>query len=139
MNTTTDHTQLLSAASLKGTAIVNRAGEDLGNLEEIMLHLDGGDVAYAVVSFGGFLGMGDKHFAVPWDAMTVDTVEHRIVLDVHREQLENAPGFDKDDWPTTAESGWMNDLYRHYGLTYQPRDANRRDRANEPFAQHQER
>ena len=139
MNPTTDHNQLLSAASLKGTAIVNREGENLGNLEEIMLHLDSGDVAYAVVSFGGFLGMGDKHFAVPWDALTVDTNEHRIVLDVDRERLENAPGFDKDAWPTTADTGWMTDLYRHYGATYQPRDASRRNSAEAPFTPNQER
>jgi sporulation protein YlmC with PRC-barrel domain len=134
MNTTTDRTLLLSTGSLKNTKIVNLDGEDLGKLEEIMLHVDSGDVAYAVVSFGGFLGMGDKLFAVPWDALTVDTDEHRIVLDVDRERLENAPGFDKDAWPTTADPVWMSDLYRHYGSSYQPRHAGRRDRADAPFA-----
>ena len=139
MNHTSDHNQLLSTGSLKGTTIVNLDGENLGDLEEIMLHADSGDVAYAVVSFGGFLGMGDKHFAVPWEALHVDTVEHRIVLDIDRERLENAPGFDKDNWPTTADSDWMNDLHRHYGSTYQPRNAHQRDRADEPVARHQER
>lgn len=139
MNTTTDHNQLLSTGSLKGTTIVNLDGEDLGHLEEIMLHADSGDVAYAVVSFGGFLGMGDKHFALPWEALNVDTREHRIVLDIDRKRLENAPGFHEYAWPSTPETGWMNDLHRHYGSTYQPRDASRRDRANEPFAQPQER
>jgi sporulation protein YlmC with PRC-barrel domain len=134
MNITTDRNLLLSTGSLTGTKIVNLDGEDLGTLDEIMLHADSGDVAYAVVSFGGFLGMGDKLFAVPWDALTVDTAEHRIVLDIDRERLENAPGFDKDDWPTTAETGWMTDLYRHYGSTYQPRNASRRDSADAPFA-----
>ena len=84
MNATTDRHLLLSAGSLKNTKIVNLDGEGLGNLEELMLHADSGDIAYAVVSFGGFLGMGDKQFAVPWDALTVDTNEHRIVLDVDR-------------------------------------------------------
>ena len=136
MNHTTEHNRnlLLSTSSLKNTKIVNLDGEDLGNLEDIMLNVNDGDVAYAVVSFGGFLGMGDKHFAVPWDALTVDSVEHRIVLDVDRERLENAPGFDKDDWPTTADDTWMNDMHQHYGSTYQPRNASRRDSADAPFA-----
>lgn len=132
MNTTNDPMQLLSTGSLNGTKIVNLDGEDLGKLEEIMLHVDSGEVAYAVVSFGGFLGMGEKHFAVPWEALTVDTDEHRLVLDVDRERLENAPGFEKDQWPSTAEPGWMSDVYRHYGATYQPR-AERRA-SSEAFA-----
>ncbi len=131
---TSERNLLLSTGSLKNTKIVNLDGEDLGKLEEIMLHVDGGDIAYAVVSFGGFLGMGDKLFAVPWDVLTVDTDEHRIVLDADRERLENAPGFDKDAWPSTAETGWMNDLHRHYGSTYQPRHAGRHDRADAPLA-----
>ena len=134
MNTATDRALLLSTGSLKNTKIVNLDGDDLGKLEEIMLHADSGDVAYAVVSFGGFLGMGDKLFAVPWDALTVDTEEHRIVLDVDPERLENAPGFDKDAWPTSAETGWMTDLYQHYGSTYQPRSGRRRVSADAPVA-----
>jgi sporulation protein YlmC with PRC-barrel domain len=134
MNTTTDRTLLLSTGSLKNTKVVNLDGDDLGTLEEIMLHVDSGDVAYAVVSFGGFLGMGDKLFAVPWAALTVDTEEHRIVLDVDPEKLEKAPGFDKGAWPTAADTGWMNDLYRHYGATYQPRTTGRRVSTDTPFA-----
>ena len=134
MNTHSNRPQLLSTGSLKNTKIVNLDGEDLGKLEELMLHLDTGEVAYAVVSFGGFLGMGDKHFAVPWDALKVDTEDHRIVLDIDRERLENAPGFDKDAWPTTAETGWMTDVYRHYGSTYEPHTADRRGSSEAPFA-----
>ena len=134
MNTTTDRNLLLSSGSLKNTKIVNLDGEDIGTLDEIMLHAGSGDVAYAVVSFGGFLGMGDKLFAVPWNALTVDTDEHRLVLDADRKRLENAPGFDKDAWPTTADESWMTDLHTHYGSTYQPRNAQRRDGTDAPFA-----
>ena len=134
MNITTDRNLLLSSGSLKNTKIVNLDGEDLGILDEIMLHVDRGDVAYAVVTFGGFLGMGDKRFAVPWEALTVDTDEHRIVLDVDRQRLENAPGFDKDAWPTTADDTWLSDVHKHYGSTYLPRDERRHDRADAPFA-----
>ena len=134
MNTTTDRNLLLSTGSLKGTKIVNLDGEDLGTLEELRLHVDTGEVAYAVVSFGVFLRMGDKHFAVPWEALTVESDEHRIVLDADRERLENAPGFDKDAWPSTAEDGWMSDVYRHYGATYRPHAAANRDATEAPFA-----
>jgi len=95
------------------------SGEDLGKLEEIMLDMDGGRVAYAVLSFGGVLGMGNKLFAVPWDALTVDTENKELVLNIDRETLENAPGFDKDNWPgTETGSQWLVDVYDYYG--YEP-------------------
>jgi sporulation protein YlmC with PRC-barrel domain len=114
-------TQVLSAGSLIGTAVVNAAGESLGSIEEIMLHTDTGDVAYAVLSFGGFLGIGDKLFAVPWEALTIDGTSERIVLDIDRERLENAPGFDKDNWPLTADDSWMSEVHGYYGYEYEPR------------------
>jgi sporulation protein YlmC with PRC-barrel domain len=117
----TARAQVLSAGSLIGTAVVNAAGESLGSIEEIMLHTDTGDVAYAVLSFGGFLGIGDKLFAVPWEAMTIDATSERIVLDVDRDRLENAPGFDKDNWPLTADAAWMSEVHGYYGYDYQPR------------------
>ncbi len=116
--TTTASDQLLSAGTLKGTNVVNLAGENVGSLEEIMLHLDTGDVAYAVLSFGGFLGMGDKLFALPWQALTVDTVKERITVDIDKQRLENAPGFDKNAWPESADSAWLERVHTHYGYDY---------------------
>ena len=95
-------TNVLSASTLIGDTIRNRQGEELGSLEEIMIDLDSGRVAYAVLSFGGFLGLGDKYFAIPWQALFVDTEKEEIVLDISKEKLENAPGFDKDNWPSTV-------------------------------------
>jgi sporulation protein YlmC with PRC-barrel domain len=115
------HGTVLSAGSLNGTRVVNATGDELGTIKEVMLHTDSGDVAYAVLSFGGFLGMGDKLFAVPWDALTVDTAREEILLDVPRETLENAPGFDKDDWPMTPDDSWFSDLHSHYGYEYRGR------------------
>ncbi len=109
---------VLSASTLIGDNVVNSAGEDLGELEEIMLDVDTGQVAYAVLSFGGFLGMGDKLFAIPWGALQVDTVNERLILDVVKEELENAPGFDKDDWPETVERDFLIEIYDYYG--YEP-------------------
>ena len=112
---------VLSAGSLKGTKVANATGESLGEIQEIMLHTDTGDMAYAVLSFGGVLGMGGKLFAVPWEALTVDTANERMTLDVPREKLENAPGFDKDAWPLEPDETWLTDLHRHYGHEYQGR------------------
>jgi sporulation protein YlmC with PRC-barrel domain len=110
--------QLLSSGSLSGTAVENSHGEDLGHLEEIMLDLDNGRVAYAVLSFGGVLGIGNKLFAVPWEALAIDTYDKKIILDVSREHLEEAPGFDKDNWPHTADRSWLDEVYDYYGHTY---------------------
>lgn len=119
--TTSGYAPVLSASSIAGTKVLNPTGDQLGSIEDLMLDTDTGEVAYAVLSFGGFLGMGGKLFAIPWQALTIDPADHSFVLDVDREKLENAPGFDKDDWPTTANSTWMQDLHRHYGLEYAPR------------------
>jgi sporulation protein YlmC with PRC-barrel domain len=109
---------VLSATTMIGDQVVNSQGEDLGKLEELMIDLDEGKIAYAVLSFGGFLGMGDKLFAIPWDALTVDTVNERIELDIQKETLKEAPGFDKDNWPETTDRQWLSDVYGYYG--YEP-------------------
>jgi sporulation protein YlmC with PRC-barrel domain len=105
----------LSASTLIGDAVRNRSNEDLGKIEDIMIDLDNGRVDYAVLSFGGFLGMGDKLFAVPWNAMTLDTERHCFILNVDKETLKRAPGFDKDDWPDTHDRGWQQEVYTFYG------------------------
>lgn len=111
----TGHPEVLSAGTLIGDPVRNLQGEDLGKLEEIMIDLDEGRVAYAVLSFGGFLGMGNKLFAIPWEALSVDTENHAVVLNVQKELLENAPGFDKDSWPKTGDRQWLVDVYSYYG------------------------
>lgn len=113
-----EYVPVLSASTIIGDQVVNPQGEDLGKLEEIMLDLDTGQVAYAVLSFGGFLGMGDKLFAIPWEAMMVDEEHERLILDIDKETLKNAPGFDKDNWPMTTESDWLVGVYEYYG--YEP-------------------
>ncbi len=106
---------VMSASTLIGDSVVNAHGEDLGKVEEIMVHIDSGKVAYAVLSFGGFLGIGDKLFAIPWEALTLDEDNHRFILNVDKERLEQAPGFDKDHWPDMADPKWGTEIYRYYG------------------------
>lgn len=108
---------LMGANTLDGNDVYNRQDEDLGDIKEIMLDMGTGRVAYAVLSYGGFLGMGEKLFAVPWSALTLDTVNKRFVLDVEKDRLESAPGFDKDQWPDMANSAWSKEIHDYYGVT----------------------
>ena len=96
---------LMGANTLIGNDVYNHQGEDIGDIKEIMLDVRTGEVRYAVLSFGGFLGMGEKLFAVPWVALTLDTTNKRFVLNVEKERLTKAPGFDKDKWPDMADQG----------------------------------
>jgi len=115
MDETKRFRRVLSAGTLAGDRVRNSAGDDLGKIEEIMLDVPSGRVAYAVLSFGGFLGMGNKLFAVPWNALTLDEREHEFILDVDKQVLENAPGFDKDNWPDMADPTWGSQIHSHYG------------------------
>src|SRR5579862_416574 len=78
-----------------GSKVVNAQNEDLGQIEDVVLDVEAGRVAYAILSFGGFLGIGDKYFAVPWEAFRFDVTDKRATLNVDKTILENAPGFDK--------------------------------------------
>jgi sporulation protein YlmC with PRC-barrel domain len=114
-----EYPHVLSATKIIGDKVVNIEGELLGNIKELMIDYEDGHVAYAVLSFGGFLGMGDKLFAIPWEALTMNTEDHTFMLDVDKEALKNAPGFDKDHWPDNAqyETGWLLDIYEYYGYS----------------------
>ena len=107
--------QLMGADTLNGNAVFNEKDEDLGEINEFMLDMNSGRVRYAALSFGGFLGMGDKLFAVPWDALKLDTVNKRFVLNVDKTRLESAPGFDKDNWPSMSDQTWAQGIHSYYG------------------------
>jgi sporulation protein YlmC with PRC-barrel domain len=105
----------LSASTLSGDNVVNDRGEDIGKINEIMIDIPSGRVAYAVLSFGGFLGMGDKLFAIPWSRLTVDEDRKVFVLDLDKATLERAPGFDKEHWPDMADPSWGAAIHTYYG------------------------
>lgn len=106
---------MLSAKSLIGTEVVNLQNEKLGKLEELMIDLSTGRIGYAVLSFGGVLGFGDKLFAVPWASLTVDEKNEKLVMDAHKDLLAKAPGFDKNNWPQTPNGLWVREVYQYYG------------------------
>jgi sporulation protein YlmC with PRC-barrel domain len=105
---------LLSASTITGDEVYNMQDEELGTIQDVMLDITEGSIRYAVLSSGGFLGMGDRLFAVPWRALTLDRENHRFLLDVDVERLKKAPGFDKDEWPNMADPTWNSTVDSYY-------------------------
>jgi sporulation protein YlmC with PRC-barrel domain len=113
-------TVLLASSSLSGDKVVNSAGEELGDIKDLMIDCNDGRVAYAVLEFGGFLGIGSKLFAVPMRALSVDTANKRLILNVAKERLKDAPGFDKDHWPDFADATFAAQIHDYYGVPRRP-------------------
>lgn len=105
---------ILSSSTMEGSDVKNTAGESLCDIKDLMIDLTSGRVAYAVVEFGGLLGIGNKMFAVPLLAMQQDAANKCFILDTSKEALENASGFDKDHWPDFADRKWQTLVHEHY-------------------------
>ena len=109
--------RVLGAVTLTGAGVRNPDGDSLGTIEDIMLDIGSGQIAYAVLSFGGFLGIGDKLFIVPWSALAFEHRSNEFILDVPRDLLVQAPGFDKDNWPDMADPARGREIHRYYSRT----------------------
>lgn len=105
------------ASSITGSAVRNLKGDELGKIEDLMMDTASGRIAYVVLAYGGFLGMGGKFFAIPWEALMRRSNDEEYIPDLDEEVLKNAPGFDKDHWPTTVDTTWLSSVYTHYGYT----------------------
>lgn len=105
---------VMAADTLEGDDVFNRQGENLGEIKSIMIDVPTGRVAYAVLSCGGFLGMGDKLFAIPWKTLTLDADKKCFVVNLDKERLKNAPGFDKDHWPSMEDQRWATEVHSYY-------------------------
>jgi len=108
--------QALSVSTLLGNQVVDRAGQEVGRIQELMVDPKNGRVTYAVMSFGGVFGLGEKLFAVPWVSLELDPDHDRFFMDVDREKLKDAPGFDKDDWPNMSGTYWGTDVPKFYNV-----------------------
>ncbi len=107
--------RLLSASSIQGTSVCNAQGEDLGEIEDLMIDVrSDGRIEYAVLSFGGFLGLGEKYFAIPMSQLSADRDDEKIILNVDKDRLKNAPGFDKDNWPDFSSPKFKDDIHAYY-------------------------
>lgn len=112
---------ILDSAKIVGCKVENSKGENLGKIESLMLDLSEGRILYAVLSFGGFLGMGDKLFPVPTDGLQFRVDEkgnlERCIVDLDKDVLKDAPGYDKNNLPSTADRTFARSVYTHYGYT----------------------
>jgi sporulation protein YlmC with PRC-barrel domain len=97
-----------------GKKVVNFAGESAGEIKEVMIDSPAGCVTYAILSFGGFLGMGDKLFAVPWRRLSYDRTRDVFMMKVNKELLNNAPGFDKNNWPDMSDPTRLSEINKYY-------------------------
>jgi hypothetical protein len=105
--------------SVIGTKVVNAQNEDLGKIEDLVIEGGSGRVQYAVLSFGGFLGLGDKDFLIPWNAFSFDVTNNRAMLNIDKDRLKNAPGFDKDKWPNMTDPAFGQGVSQYYGYDYE--------------------
>ncbi len=111
--------RVISAHMFTGSRVRNRMNEELGSIKDIMIDFRSGRVAYLALAYGGFLGIGEKLFAIPWQAMVLDEDRQCFILDADRSYFENAPGFDKNHWPEVPDPRWSSrgpedEPYREY-------------------------
>lgn len=111
---------LFGARTFLGDEVYNQSEDRLGKLKEFMLDLHSGRICYAVMSSGGFLGMGEKLFAIPWRALTLDAENACFVLDIAEARLMNSPGFDKRHWPDMRDVAWVKDIDTFFGIPPEP-------------------
>src|SRR5919109_872644 len=112
-----ERADIYRASKIIGADVENTQGEKLGDIKDVVFDPETGRVRYAVLGFGGFLGLGEKYFAVPWEALTSKAGEKGdFILNVDKEKLKNAPGFDKNNWPNMADRSWAEQVYAYYGV-----------------------
>jgi sporulation protein YlmC with PRC-barrel domain len=103
------------STKLIGMKFENPQGDALGKIEDLVIDPGEGRIAAVVVSFGGFLGLGEKLVAIPISAFTYDEVKRRFLLNIDKETLRNAPSFGTDDWPELIDRVWAADVFSYYG------------------------
>ena len=109
---------LIASDRVEGTPVRRSSGEKIGTVERLMIDKVSGKVAYAVMSFGGFLGVGERYHPLPWRMLTYDTGLGGYVVDVTREQLEGGPTYGRGETPWTSNPNFGREVYGHYGQPY---------------------
>ena len=104
---------VLTATSIIGDKVINKAGEDMGKIKDIMINIKEGTIQYLIIEFGGFIGLGEKLFAIPFVALKLNAKEQNFILDVEKDFLEAAPGFNPEHWPETNSHYF--DVNNHWG------------------------
>ena len=109
-----DQQRVRRASKILGSDVKNLRGNKLGEIKELVVDPDRGRIVYAVLSVGGFLGIKDKLFAVPWTALNLSRDKEYYTLDIEKDKLKGAPGFDRNAWPNMADEHWRADVYKYY-------------------------
>lgn len=124
---------VLSASSIKGTTVKNAVDETVGEIEEVMMNTESGEVAYIVLSVNsGFLNLGSKYFAIPFKAFSFENHQDDVViLNVDKDKLENSPGFDKDNWPSGPQTEFINEVNTYYGVEENRKSSTQRNTRDE--------
>jgi PRC-barrel domain len=105
---------LIAASKVEGTAVYNRQGEAIGSVYDVMIDKRSGDVAYAVMSFGGFLGIGQRYHPLPWNMLDYDERQSGYVVDLNKEMLEKAPSYAQDHEPNWADQTYVRRIDDYY-------------------------
>jgi sporulation protein YlmC with PRC-barrel domain len=109
---------VVPASKIIGEMVVNRQSENVGKIIELVIDAKKNRILYAVLSFGGFMGVGNKLFAMPWEAFEFSATENKLILNVDKEKLKTAPGFEKgDNWPDFENTIWGESIYNYYDYT----------------------
>ncbi|WP_447984896.1 PRC-barrel domain-containing protein [Nitrospira sp. Nam74] len=111
-----DKSGVLKVSAVVGMKVQDTEGNKLGDIKDLVIDPADGSIGYAVLDFGGFLGIGEKYFAVPWEALQLTRDRTAIVLDVSKKDLKQAPGFDKNNWPDLASEEQALIIYEYYGM-----------------------
>jgi sporulation protein YlmC with PRC-barrel domain len=109
-----NHVNAFRVDKIIGSRVINLEGENIGTIDNLVLDVDTGDILYAALEFGGFMDIGDKLFAVPWQSLTAVPAEGIFILDQSKKKLEKAPGFDKNHWPDIGDKAWEAGIYAFY-------------------------
>jgi sporulation protein YlmC with PRC-barrel domain len=107
----------MRASKLVGANVKNPKGEDLGSVQDLIVNADDAKVDYAIIAFGGTLGFGEKLFAYPMDRLQPATTGSDLVLKASKQEMENAPGFDRSTWPSWGSGGYRGEVEKHFGKT----------------------
>jgi len=111
-----ESTRFIPTSRLKRYDVVNKQGQDMGQVQTFVVDMVVGRIAFVVVSFEGFLGISDKWFAMPWELLSWSTDNKKFILDMSKETLREAPGMDKNSWPDNIDFEMVAKAYSHFGV-----------------------
>jgi sporulation protein YlmC with PRC-barrel domain len=109
-----EHIDAFRIDKIIGSVVMNLDGKRIGTIDDLVIDIDTGNIMYAVLEFGGIMGIGDKLFAVPWHSLTSVPAEGIFIIDQSKAKLEKAPGFNKDNWPDVGDRTWGAGIYEFY-------------------------